>query len=95
MDNISKPQHYTNGSIECIDAIQAMLSHDEFIGYLRGNIFKYQWRYKHKNGLEDLEKAKWYQDRLISYERFIGMIRKIEASIPEAILEAERNNESE
>lgn len=95
MDNISKPQHYTNGSIECIDAMQAMLSHDEFIGYLRGNIFKYQWRYKHKNGLEDLEKAKWYQDRLIGYERFIGMIRKIEASIPEDILEAERNNESE
>lgn len=95
MDNINNPQHYTNGSIECIDAMQAMLSHDEFIGYLRGNIFKYQWRYKHKNGLEDLEKAKWYQERLIGFERFRGMISKIEASIPEAILEAERNNESE
>ena len=57
---VNNPPHYTTGGIECIDAMQAMLSREEFIGYLRGNIFKYQWRYKHKNGVEDLRKADWY-----------------------------------
>jgi len=42
-----------------------MLSADEYKGFLRGNIFKYQWRYRMKNGLEDLRKAQWYLDRLL------------------------------
>jgi len=37
----------------------------EFKGYLKGNIFKYVWRYEYKNGVEDLRKAKWYLERLI------------------------------
>ena len=36
-DLVNKPEHYNQGSIECIDAIEAMLSKEEFIGYLRGN----------------------------------------------------------
>lgn len=67
-DAVNNPSHYTTGGIECIDAMQAMLSREEFIGYLRGNIFKYQWRYQHKNGIEDLKKAQWYQDKLIEVE---------------------------
>jgi len=81
-DNVSRPGHYTAGNIECIEAMQAMMTHEEFIGYLRGNIFKYQWRYKHKNGLEDLRKAQWYQNKLIEAECY--------KSTPTAILEAER-----
>jgi len=57
-DNVNKPEHY-QGEIECIDAIEAAMSHEEFIGYLRGNIFKYNWRYRNKNGIEDLRKAEW------------------------------------
>lgn len=67
-DPVNSPSHYASGGIECIDAMQAMLSRDEFIGYLRGNIFKYQWRYKLKNGVEDLKKAQWYQNKLIEVE---------------------------
>lgn len=67
-DKVNNPSHYTQGSIECIDAMEAMLSRDEFIGYLRGNIFKYQWRYKDKNGLEDLKKANWYSAKLLELE---------------------------
>lgn len=67
-DKVNQPNHYANFSIECIDAMQAMLSRDEFIGYLRGNIFKYLWRYKLKNGVEDLKKAQWYQNKLIEVE---------------------------
>jgi hypothetical protein len=68
-DAVNNPSHYTTGGIECIDAMQAMLSREEFIGYLRGNVFKYQWRYKHKNGIEDLKKAQWYANRLIELEQ--------------------------
>jgi len=68
-DAVNNPSHYTTGGIECIDAMQAMLSRDEFIGYLRGNVFKYQWRYQHKNGVEDLKKARWYANRLIELEQ--------------------------
>ena len=67
-DNVNQPQHYASQSIECIVAMEAMLSTEEFIGYLRGNIFKYQWRYKQKNGIEDLKKAQWYQNKLIEKE---------------------------
>ena len=67
-DAVNNPSHYTTGGIECIDAMQAMLSREEFIGYLRGNVFKYQWRYQHKNGIEDLKKAQWYANRLIELE---------------------------
>jgi len=53
------PDYYTKG-IETIDYI---ISHS--MNYLEGNLVKYVTRYKHKNGLEDLLKAKWYLDRLI------------------------------
>lgn len=68
VDNVNSPSHYASQSIECIVAMEAMLSKEEFIGYLRGNIFKYQWRYKQKNGMEDLKKAQWYQSKLIEKE---------------------------
>ena len=64
-DNVNRPQHYNNGDIECIDGIRAMLSQEEFVGYLRGNSLKYRWRYPYKNGTEDLRKAAWYEDRLL------------------------------
>lgn len=65
-DNVSHPQHYTHGGIECIDAIEAA-THD-LVGaeaVLTGQVIKYIWRWKWKNGVEDLQKAKWYLDRLI------------------------------
>lgn len=65
-DSVYHPKHYTNGAIECIDAIKASMSRDEFHGYLKGNALKYLWRYKLKGKpQEDLEKALWYVNRLI------------------------------
>lgn len=64
-DVVEHPAHYTSGSIECIDALKASMSEDEFKGFLKGNVQKYIWRYTHKNGVEDLRKARWYLDRLI------------------------------
>ena len=64
-DNVNHPPHYANGGIECIDAMESMLSEKEFRGYLRGNVFKYLWRYPVKNGVEDLKKAQWYLNKLV------------------------------
>jgi len=64
-DNVDRPIHYAAGTIECIDAIEAQLSAEEFRGYLKGNIIKYLWREKHKGGIESLKKAKWYLNKLL------------------------------
>ena len=64
-DAINKPAHYNQGSIECIEAMKIVLTPEEFRGYLKGNVFKYLWREKDKNGNEDLRKGKSYYDRLI------------------------------
>ena len=64
-DVVNKPKHYNQGGIECIDAIEAILTHEEFVGYLRGNSLKYRWRFRYKNGVEDLRKAEWYENKLL------------------------------
>jgi len=77
-DQVNHPKHYTNGSIECIDAIKASMTDIEFSGYLKGNILKYLWRYRLKsNPSEDLLKANWYLTRLIK-ETTDGRSRKKE-----------------
>ena len=64
-DLVNHPLHYNNGKIECIEAIEAMLTPDEYIGYLRGNSFKYRWRFRYKGKpVEDLQKADWYETKL-------------------------------
>lgn len=66
-DVVNHPSHYTNGYVECIDAIRASMTHDEFLGYLKGNVMKYLWRYRLKGReAEDLKKAQWYLDKLVS-----------------------------
>jgi len=65
---VDHPPHYNNGNVECIEAIEAMLTPDEFIGYLRGNSLKYRWRFRYKNKpIEDLRKARWYEERLLQF----------------------------
>jgi len=65
-DNVNNPVHYTSGDIECIDAIEASMDHKDFCGFLKGNVLKYMWRYEKKNNpIEDLQKARWYLDKLI------------------------------
>jgi phosphoribosylformimino-5-aminoimidazole carboxamide ribonucleotide (ProFAR) isomerase len=59
-DVVNNPSHYTQGGIECIDAIRAALGPDGFESYCVGNALKYLWRYKHKNGIEDIRKAHQY-----------------------------------
>jgi len=66
VDNVNHPPHYTDGGkIECIEAIEAQLTPEEYRGYLKGNVAKYLWREKHKGGIESLQKAQWYLNRLL------------------------------
>ena len=65
MDNVNRPSHYMQGAVECIDGIKAATGPDGYVGYCQGNILKYVWRFRHKNGVEDLKKARWYLDELI------------------------------
>jgi hypothetical protein len=68
VDNVNHPAHYTDGGIECIEAIEAQLTPEEYRGYLKGNVAKYVWREQHKGGIESLKKAQWYLDRLVNLE---------------------------
>lgn len=63
-DMVNHPAHYNKAGIETIDAIGAA-TNEGFKYYLQGNILKYIWRYEYKNGVEDLEKAQWYLNKLI------------------------------
>ena len=65
VDMVNSPPHYNQTGIECIHAISAATG-DGFKYYLQGNILKYLWRFDYKDKpIEDLEKAKWYLDKLI------------------------------
>ncbi len=65
-DNVNKPEHYRQGEIECIDAIESALTPEEFRGYCKGNALKYIWRERYKGGDESLRKAQWYIDRAVN-----------------------------
>lgn len=65
-DAVNHPSHYTAGGIECIDALEAATVGLQGIEAIcTANAIKYLWRWKHKNGVEDLEKAIWYIRRMI------------------------------
>lgn len=67
-DQVNHPPHYVDGGIECIEAIEAELTAEEYRGYMKGNIAKYIWRERLKGGTQSLKKAQWYLDRLIQFD---------------------------
>lgn len=65
-DPVNHPDHYTQGDVECIDAIESALGAQGFIDFLRGQVIKYAWRMRHKgDALENGRKGAWYQSRLV------------------------------
>lgn len=65
-DPVNRPAHYTSGGVECIDAMQAAFGDEAVKDFCLCNAFKYLWRHRQKNGVEDLKKARWYLNRLIT-----------------------------
>ena len=64
-DIVDRPPHYTQGSIECIDAIESALGREGFIAFLRGQVIKYQWRMMGKSDPAiDNAKSIWYANKL-------------------------------
>lgn len=59
-DAVNHPNHYCQGGIECIEAIQASMTPEGFQDYCKGNVMKYIWRWRDKAGVEDLKKARVY-----------------------------------
>ena len=62
--------HYTSLSIQPWAAMESWMTPTEFSGYLRGNVIKYLARSGHKpgQGMQDLEKAQHYMQKLIEHE---------------------------
>ena len=68
-DEVNHPDHYTAGKVECIDALEAATTGLQGIeAVCTANAIKYLWRWKRKGGVTDLNKAKWYINRLIITE---------------------------
>ena len=66
MDEITKPKHYTQGTVECLDALDSMLEESSRIDFYRSQIVKYICRLRDKGApLKDAQKARFYLDRLI------------------------------
>lgn len=66
VDRVNHPAHYTSGEVECIQALAAATINLKGIeAVCTANVIKYLWRWKQKNGAEDLKKARWYIDYLL------------------------------
>lgn len=68
-DDYKKPAHYKHGKYDLITHLADILTEEELRGFLKGNVIKYIDRYRDKNGIEDLEKAREYTHRLEEFEK--------------------------
>ena len=62
-DPVTHPSHYTQGNVQCIDAMEAAFGKEAVAIWSKLNAFKYIWREVHKNGMEDIDKAIWYLNK--------------------------------
>ena len=68
LNTVAHPKHYS-GKVECIDCIESAVAElNGFEGFLAGNVIKYVFRFKRKNGKEDLQKAEWYLSKLMEVQ---------------------------
>lgn len=76
-DNVNHPAHYeSQTSLECIDVMEIAFGAEAVGNFCLCNAFKYLWRYKHKGGAEDVQKAEWYLDH---YSDIVGEYSNIVA----------------
>ena len=69
-DMVNHPPHYTQGAVECIDAIRAALGDDGLVAYCRGAAMKYLWRMGQKDdAVQDIKKAVWYLTKAVEVQR--------------------------
>jgi hypothetical protein len=67
-EKVNRPAHYTAGKVECIDALEsATIGLQGIEAVCTANAIKYLWRWKFKNGVEDLQKTEWYINKLAKH----------------------------
>ena len=60
---VTHPSHYTQGKVQCIEAMESAFGKEAVATWAKLNAFKYIWRAEHKNGMEDIDKAIWYLNK--------------------------------
>ena len=60
---VTYPAHYTQGKVQCIEAMESAFGNEAVATWAKLNAFKYIWRADHKNGLQDIDKAIWYLNK--------------------------------
>lgn len=65
MSSVNHPEHYKTGNIECIDVMLETQGEEAVWDFCILNAFKYLYRHRNKNGIEDIKKAQWYIDKAI------------------------------
>lgn len=68
-DTVNKPEHYASSKIECIDAMESAFGIEAVKHFCLCNAFKYIFRSQKKNGVEDFEKAMWYENKYIELSK--------------------------
>lgn len=71
-DKVNHPSHYETGSFECIDVMIETQGVEAVMNFCICNAFKYIYRHKRKNGVEDIKKARWYIDKYLELMGEIG-----------------------
>lgn len=71
LEKVNHPNHYGGDTIyECIKVLENWLTPEEFEGFCKGNALKYLCRTGKKDEkIQELQKAKWYIERLISFNK--------------------------
>lgn len=67
-DPVNHPSHYETGKFECIEIMEEVFGTEAVKDFCICNAFKYLYRHKRKNGIEDLKKAVWYLNKVIGLE---------------------------
>jgi hypothetical protein len=68
-DRVNHPKHYTDGKYECIDVMLDVFGIEAVKDFCYLNCFKYLWRSLNKNGIEDVEKCRWYLNKYIDLSK--------------------------
>lgn len=92
-DNVNHPNHYEKScSLECIEVMYLVFGKKAVFNFCLCNSFKYMWRYKNKNGEEDLNKAEWYLNHVHNSICGISASKRdvVEKEAMEKCLELER-----
>ena len=80
-DNVEHPSHYETGKYECIEVMREALGDEAVMGFCICNAFKYIYRHRRKNGVEDIEKAQWYINRYLKINKEASNHEEVKVTI--------------